>query len=521
MLPCQPKLIRRCIVLKSAKSNNLLEDGCMARSNRTSCVVTRAQDSELPFFDAFVRHHVDKLGFDKIFVIYCDRRDPTYFVEEMRRRNGDKVEVLYRPENVKNLGRSFDLYLDRFKEYDYCMGLDADEFFAPPSSTINAWLEEQNYPRVVSVPWVNIPYFGEPVGDYADMLRTGVITPRSLCKSIFETAAISGIRSHTPILATGSDDAEREYKFSWSSQGKRLPLNGIAADADLSQRRALRRSDAAPRGRNENTTREPGEFCFVVHFNVRGAVDLVTKTLFQNFSGSERKGNNLTNPKLFETSDFSVLTLDDLPSRFTYAFEEKRLRPLPPRLQGQLRAIAAERLGSLPLDLDVQRRFLQEGLTRIGVAPERAEEIWNSDFMERLFQNVDRRFGPQFGPKPPPLKGQRRFLLDRLHQSFDSDLTSRQKFKKSLRKALDAAVEAVESQNLSGEERANAIVKLAREQVLGRYADGVTRQLTLAENKAGETLMPAVTANKLRPVPGKEKRWSIAARLWQLLSTGK
>src|SRR3712207_4332822 len=81
--------------LRLAKSNALFKRLLLALFGPTSCVITRAQDSELPFFDAFVRHHVDRLGFDKIFVIFCDRREPTLFTEEMRQRHGSKVEVLY------------------------------------------------------------------------------------------------------------------------------------------------------------------------------------------------------------------------------------------------------------------------------------------------------------------------------------------------------------------------------------------------------------------------------------------
>jgi hypothetical protein len=377
--------------------------------------------------------------------------------------HGNKVEVLYSPNNVDALQNCFDFYLDKIKEFDYCLGVDADEFLSVPSRTIKKWLADCNYPKMIGLPWLNISYVGGPVGDYSDMLRTGVISPRNIGKCIFETKHITGVRPHYPIFDVESDRSMHKPKISWVISKRGLEKNS-AVISGLRQVEQLHRTSAKVITNPEASAHprtEFSEFCFIVHFSIRGAVDLVTKTLFQNFA-DETKRNNLTNSTLFESSDFSAVTLEGLPSRFIYAFEEIRLKVLSSDCANEMRKITAERLGSLPLALEVQKRFLFEGLAKIGVDHNRAEKIWNSDFMERLFQNLDDRFGGQFTPEPSIVKKNQQFLLERLRQFFDGSIASHKQFDQQARKALKAAHNKFESSGLDGEELIDAIITQAR-----------------------------------------------------------
>lgn len=441
-----------------------MEQALVRRTRSSFCVLTRAQNSELPYLDSFVLHYIERLRFDRIFVIYCDHRDPDDFISAAKRRHGGTVEVLLPPKDVP-IGRVFDLFLDRVRAFDYCLNVDFDEFLAVKEANVHEWLEALDHPRSIELPWLNVSYLGPPAESFDLMAQAGSFIPNNHVKSFSATRTIERIDGHHIAHA---DRSGLDLAVQWLSDGRPFPRIAhpigeriLAAtlepfDGDISQRRtaAHRKEDPAAFHRED-------DFAFVAHFHVRGPADLIMKTMYQNFPGPDRgPGRDLAG--IFR-SDPADLTMGAVPSRFKYALASGRLIDLSKTWQDRLGTIAAARLGPLPIDLDLQSRYFIAGLTACGLTGAEARAIWDSGAAARLYDVLDRRFSPLFDAAA--IRQERGAILRDLTTTFGERIATDRQLAvltdATLRRAFREAVD----RGLSGSQRVDYIVWRAAERM--------------------------------------------------------
>ncbi len=454
----------------------------MSSDQRSYCVLTRSQFSELPYVESFVDHYMTRLHFDKVLIIYCDTNRVEEFAAFTEAKFGNRVEVLYHPDNTQNVDRSFDRYIARIKDFDYCLNIDMDEYLSIPRSSIAEWIAELGDPRYVAIPWLNLAHFGPPTSSLQDVVLTGLIFPSATLKTISATASLKGLTAHAAEFevagTTGPDIA-----IEWCAGDNEVPGTAEPVSTEiLSRARAIidtlsqrlgepdtasglpnssyQARPAASKVRHETTV--ASEFSFVVHFNIRGPVDLMLKTAYQNFragrAGPNRGGGFAALAPLLREDRFAV-AFEDVPSRFRYAFAFKHLMRVAPYVERELRYLLLDRIGNCRIDVALQQSLFTSTLESAGVPEAQATEIWRSDVIGALFHYLDARFGGLFDLDD--IAEEREAIFDELARTFDERVNRESVFNVMADWAASRAFLEALKLGLGGPSRFDAVVSQA------------------------------------------------------------
>lgn len=317
-------------------------------------VLTRIHSIERPFLSAFLPHYLDRLGYDRVFMIHGEEGDPSWLRDYVADSGyADRVELLY-PQPLGNVDEVMIRYMPMLAERCAWVQLaDIDEYVHLGGRKIREVMAEHKSLREVHWRWLMMPSDALNPGGVREIADTAAVFPKKFTKTIFRPAGVQTMSTHQAF---------------WP---KRLTTEQFVIHEI---RKPIQRS------------------CFMFHFCARGLFDILLKSLCQRFGTDNPKSADIETLRNFLERRGDVADIKGVPNRFlVLMIQMKEDRTNDPR--GKLmRKLAHQEFGEVRYDTALLTDMIERELAAIRLAPALRREILDGTLLSECYERTVERF---------------------------------------------------------------------------------------------------------------------------------
>ncbi|MEX2199919.1 MAG: hypothetical protein WD711_00875 [Dongiaceae bacterium] len=319
-----------------------------------TAVLSRIHSIEFPFFSGYLAHYLDRLGFDRVFLIHGEKTDPAPLQARIERQGfADRVEIV-QPASHQHAEALFAGLMPMLRSRcEWLLLNDLDEYVYLGGKTVQDYIARHPAYRVLHFRQIMIASAREAPSSYADTFDKASMFPKWMTKTLFRTADVVDMTAHIPI-------------------GRR-PI---------------------PSSKELIPEIEPpvADSVFQFHFVSRGMRDILLRSIRQNFPSANVKATDMATLKRYLERRGDVKTLAEVPGRFAVMMvqmmENQAARP---RMISVAR-IGAETMGRTRFNNALLNRMLDKALGSIGIEGKTRRRILEGKLLSTSLERTIDRF---------------------------------------------------------------------------------------------------------------------------------
>jgi hypothetical protein len=319
-----------------------------------TAVLSRIHSIEFPFFSGFLAHYLDRLGFDRVFLIHGEKADPAPLQARIERQGfADRVEIL-QPASHKHAEAMFEGLMPMLQSRcEWLLLSDLDEYVYLGGGSVKDHIARHSSYRVLHFRQIMVASAREAPSSYSDVFDKASIFPKWMTKTLFRTANVVDMTAHIPI---GRKPIPPAKEF--------IPEIGPPI----------------------------ADSVFQFHFVSRGMRDILLRSIRQNFPSANVKATDMATLRRFLERRGDVKTLAEVPGRFAVMMvqmmENQAARP---------RMITAARIGSAMMGRTrfnnvLLNRMLDRALDSIGIEGKTRRRILEGKLLSTSLEQVIDKF---------------------------------------------------------------------------------------------------------------------------------
>ena len=317
-------------------------------------VLSRIHRIERPFLSGFFPHYLDRLGFDRIFLVRGDSGNSDWLETDLA--SGpyhDRVEVLF-PRSLENVNKTLLEFMPILaKRCDWIQLADLDEYLYLGGRRIDEVMAEHDARKEVHFRWLMMPTAAESPSGFAEVIDSASIFPKMITKAIFRPQGVRQLSAHQ---ALWHRSLKKEESF----------IHEITAPVSSN--------------------------CFQYHFCSRGLFDILLKSIWQQFGTENPKTANIAALKRFLARRGDVDNAREVPTRFLMLMiQMMESRSEEPRSQ-RIAAIAKQLFGGIRFDTRMLAAMVEESLDRLEVTMPVKRGIFEERLLTECLERITGRF---------------------------------------------------------------------------------------------------------------------------------
>lgn len=304
-------------------------------------VMTRTQQSEIPFLYGFCKHYLDYLLFDKIYFLCAN--DHNVISSNLPEEYKDKIKVLTLNRNIGDLNKCFIKFLKQIPS-KYVLNVDCDEFLYLNGTNVEDYLEKNKGIDKFYFPWIMLPNSKQYANNYNELSESSNIFWGHVGKILFRNANVKDISCHN-------------CKFSKTEKTKKYNKNQI------------------------------GNYYCIFHFCARGFSDILLKMMNQNLKKQKRKESNINIINLLTEN---INTTKQIPNRVLMLMIQMNQNNI--KDKKEIKEILSSIFNDSEIDITKIKEKIRNDLLRIKIKQDLIDEIIDGNKLDTIYINLMKKY---------------------------------------------------------------------------------------------------------------------------------